>query len=623
MDSRIKRRIKVAVYLLAAVVTVLVLRLYFLQVMSGDLFAERAQENIVRTKSIPAPRGNIYDRNGNLLVKSIPFLAVAVEPRAVLASEESLQFLSRNLDLNQDELQEKLRKANISYLERIVLQQDIDEKTMVVFKENMSNLAGVELIEIYLREYNYGFLAAHVLGYTGEIDEETLSSEQFRGIYEGGDQIGISGIEQSYEEILRGIKGRATYEVDPLGRPVATVEKIDYIPGNDLYLTLDIELQGRVEELLYQAILEVREMPVETGSQETFNVPGGAVVVLEAQTGEVMAMASYPTFNPEVFVGGVSSQDWQYLNDPANMWPLNNRAVMSYPPGSSFKLVPAYAGLQEEVIDVNSRIGCAGTWFGLGRDFPKHCWRAGGHGAQNVYGGLAQSCNVFFYEVGYRLFNKNQNEEELLQKYARMFGFGQKTDLDLPFEGPGLVGDRAWKLDYFKDQAELSLWYPGDSVNLAIGQGDLRTTPLQMAQAYMMVANRGSYTTPHLVREVRDFSGDLFLEVEGEQREMELIDKYHLEVIEQGLYQVVTSGTAAGRFLGFPLDRIPVAGKTGTAEFVGRQNFGWFASYAPVGDPQYVVVAMLEEAGGGSASAAPLVRKIYDYLYNLEAFDDD
>ncbi|MGM0366054.1 MAG: penicillin-binding protein 2 [Actinomycetota bacterium] len=617
MDSRIKKRIRFAVYILASVVTILVLRLYFLQVMSGDLFAEKAQENIVRTKTIPAPRGNIYDRNGELLVKSIPVFAIAVEPRTALASEETLRFLSRNLDIDYQSLKEKLENTNISYLERIILAQDIDYQTLITFKENMTGLSGVEVMDIYLREYSYGSLAAHVLGYTGEIDEDTLASEKFRGVYEGGDQIGISGIEQSYEDILKGIKGKVTYEVDPLGRPVTTIERIDYISGNDLYLTLDIELQGKVEELLYKAVMENRERPVETGSEETFDVPGGAVVVLEADTGEVLAMANYPTFSPEAFVGGISAADWAYLNDPQNQRPLNNRAVMGYPPGSSFKLVTAYAGL-EEVINESSRVSCSGIWYGLGRDFPKLCWRRGGHGSLNVFGALGQSCNSFFYEVGYRLFVKDQNRDELLQKYAVLFGFGRETGIDLPFEEPGLVGDREWKKEAFKDQVEKTVWYPGDTVNMAIGQGDLRITPLQMAQAYMILANRGSYTSPHLVKEVRDYTGELFLEVEGEDREVSDLDEEYMGMVEEGLFQVVIRGTAAGRFMGFPLNEIPVAGKTGTAEHVGRQDFGWFASYAPIGNPKYVVVAMFEEAGGGSASAAPMVREIYEYLFNID-----
>jgi len=618
LDSRVKKRLKVAVYLAAAVTVVLVLRLYYLQVMSGEVLAQEAQQNIVRSQTVAAPRGNIYDRNGELLVKSVPVQAVAVEPRAALNSEFTLEFLSTNLGIDYQDLEDKLKGTNISYLERVLLAQDIDKETLIVFKENLEDLSGVEIIDIFEREYSYGYLASHILGYTGEIDEEKLTSDQYESSYEGGDQIGISGIEQYYEQILKGLKGKVTYEVDPLGRPVSTIEKVDYIPGNDIYLTLDIELQGKVEEFLHKAIDEIRQKEVEAGSEELFKVTGGAAVVLEADTGEVLAMASYPTYNPEVFIGGISSKDWAFLNDPVNDYPLNNRAVMTYPPGSVFKIVTAYAGLSEEVINENSRVSCSGTWYGLGRSFPKLCWRRGGHGSLNILGGIKNSCDSYFYEVGLRLFSKLDNQEELLQQYSRLFGFGKKTGIDLPYEDPGIVPDRAWKKEYFKNQVEKSVWYPGDTVNMSIGQGDLLVSPLQIAQSYMILANRGNYEQVHLLKDIRDYTGEAFLPIEvGQHNELNLNQEY-VDIIEQGLGLVVSEGTSASRFIGFPLSEIPIAGKTGTAEFAGRQDFAWFASYAPMDDPQYVVVAMLEEAGGGSTAVAPLVREIYSYLFNLD-----
>ncbi|MCG9478633.1 MAG: penicillin-binding protein 2 [Actinomycetia bacterium] len=621
MDSRAGKRLKAVIYFLAAAMVVLVLRLYYLQVMSGEVLAQEAQENIIRSQTVAAPRGNIYDRNGELLVKSVPVQAVAVEPRSVLASEDTLKFLSSNLEIGYDQLVKKLQETNISYLERIILAQDIDNETLIVFKENLENLPGVEIIDVFKREYNFDFLASHILGYTGEIDEEKLSSEQYKDKYEGGDQIGISGIEQYYEPVLKGVKGKVTYEVDPLGRPVSTVEKIDYIPGNDIYLTLDIELQRKVEEYLHQAIEDIRLKEVEKGSEETFKVTGGSVVILEADTGEVLSMASYPTYDPEVFIGGISSRDWAYLNDPENVYPLNNRSVMGYPPGSVFKIVTSYAGLAEEVIDENSRVTCTGTWYGLGRSFPKLCWNRSGHGSLNIYGGIKNSCDSFFYEIGLRLFSKHNNEEELLQKYSRLFGFGSKTGVDLPYEDAGVVPDREWKKEYFKGQVEKTVWYPGDTVNMSIGQGDLLVSPLQLAQSYMILANRGSYQEVHLLKDIKDYTGDAFLNVDTNlDRTIELNENY-VDMIETGLDLVVSEGTAAYRFLGFPLDRIPIAGKTGTAEFAGRQDFAWFASYAPLDNPKYVVVAMLEEAGGGSSAAAPLVKDIYSYLFNLDNGD--
>ena len=255
-------------------------------------------------------------------------------------------------------------------------------------------------------------------------------------------------------------------------------------------------------------------------------------------------------------------------------------------------------------------------WLGLGENFPKSCLSV--HGNLDIRGAIKNSCNIYFYQVGYGLFNKFDNTEELLQKYERIFGFGTATGIDLPYEDEGLVGDKEWKEDYFKGQPEDSGWYPGNTVDMAIGQGYLEVSPLQMAQAFSIIANRGVKFKPYLVKEVRDSQGNLLVDNSiSEYQDLDL-DGRLLEIIEDGLVQVVgPGGTAAGAFSSFPLDEVPVAGKTGTAEFPPKQNYAWFASYAPVGDPEYVVVAMLEEAGSGGSNVAPIVEEIYRYL-NIE-----
>lgn len=616
MGSNTKIRFRIVLYLLVIVSIVLMLRLYFLQVMSGELYAELASESIAREKTVSAPRGNIYGRNGKLLVKSVPVKAVAVEPHIISKNEEVMKALSDCLDMPYEEIKEKVEQSNVSYLDRVILKQDIDTATMIYLKENSSKFPGVEVVDVYLREYNFGFLASHLLGYTGEIDEDRLKSEIYANDYEGGDQIGLTGLEETYESVLKGKKGKIIYEVDPLERPVSILEEIDPISGNDLYLTIDIDLQRVVEEILYQSILEVKQKKIRD-TDEYYNVPGGAVVVLNPKNGQILAMASYPIFNPELFVGGISQDNWDYLNDPENYYPLNNRAVMSFPPGSAIKIVPAYAGLAEDIISERGRLNCAGVWLGLGKDFPKSCWSS--HGSLDIRGAIKNSCDIYFYQVGYGLFTKNNNMEELLQKYLRIFGFGSLTGIDLPHEDEGLVPDKEWKKDYFKDQVEYSVWFPGDTVNMAIGQGDLLVTPLQMVQAFSILANRGIEYKPYLVKEIRDAGGNLFSESSREQYQDLNLDEYFIEIIEDGLVQVVSpGGTAASVFMDFPLDRIPVAGKTGTAEFYGRQDYAWFASYAPVGNPEYVVVAMLEEAGSGGSNVAPIVEKIYRYLFNID-----
>ena len=340
-------------------------------------------------------------------------------------------------------------------------------------------------------------------------------------------------------------------------------------------------------------------------------------MVLDPESNEVLAMASYPTYDPSVFTGGISEINWAYLNDPKNDFPLNNRAIMGYAPGSVFKLVTAYAAQSEDIINTSRYISCGGVWTGLGEDFPKFCWAKGGHGALNLFGAIQNSCDIFFYELGYELLLKNKNADELLQKYARIFGFGSKTGIDLPNEDAGVVPDKAWKKEYFKDQKQNTIWFPGDTVNMAIGQGDLLVSPLQMAESYSILINRGLDFTPHIGKQVKDASGEAFAELSGgEAVNLELNGQY-MENIEKGLGLVVSSGTAAGRFIGFPLKEIPVAGKTGTAEVAGKQNLAWFCTYAPIDKPQYLIVVMLEQAGGGSVSAAPIAVKIYDYLFNI------
>ena len=618
MGLNIKTRFRIIFYLLIIISVVMILRLYFLQIMSGGLYAELAAQNITREKTIPASRGDIYDRNGKLLVKSIPVKAVAVQPYVILENEEVIEILSDCLGIPYNRIKTKIEKSNVSYIERVVIKQDINAAEMIYIEENSSKLPGVEIIDVYLRQYNYGTLASHLLGYIKEIDEEELKSEEYKYNYEGGDQIGATGVEKTYESILRGRKGKIVYEVDPLGKPVNILEETKPVKGSDLYLTIDIDLQRITEEILYQSILEVRQKKI-SRTDEYYNVPGGAVVVLNPGNGQILAMASYPTYSPELFTGGISTENWDYLNDPENYYPLLNRAVRSFPAGSVIKIVPAYAGLAEGIISENSRFNCAGTWLMLGKDYPKYCWSKSGHGSLNIVGAIKNSCDIYFYNVGYGLFSKYNNTEELLQKYYRIFGFGSLTGSALPDEDAGLVSDKEWKKDYFKDQKEYSVWFPGDTVNMSIGQGDLLVTPLQMTQAFSIIVNRGIKYEPHLGKEIRDSEGIIFTDDSTVDYEDLNLNENFIEAIEKGLVEVIKpGGTGYGAFIDFPLDSIPVAGKTGTAEFFGKQDYAWFASYAPVNNPEYVIVAMFEEGGSGGGNVAPLVKKIYKYLFNVD-----
>jgi len=612
------KRLMFVSYLVIVALVVLIFRLYFLQVMSGEVFAQAASENITRVRYTMAPRGNIFDRNGKLLVESVPTVAIAVDPYLVLNREDILDILSRKLNLSYYELKNELERSKSTYIDKVIIKQNIDKETLVYFRENSQNLPGVEVVNIFLRKYNYGYLASHVLGYTGEISEEELAQEKYKSGYQGGDQVGKTGIEEEYEDILKGAKGKIVYEVDPLGRPTDIIEQTDYIPGNDIYITIDIELQRYVEELLATQLDEIRKTLV-PHTDEYYRARGAAAVVLDTKTGEVLAMASNPTFDPSIFVGGISQSNWDQLNDPENYFPLNNRAIMGFPPGSVFKIVTACAGLSTEVINSNTRINCAGIWYGLGSNFPKTCWNKGGHGGLNILGALQNSCDIYFYDVGLRLYSKNKNSDELLQKYSRIFGFGSATGIDLPNEDPGIVPDKAWKKETFKNDKENSIWFPGDTVNMAIGQGDLLVTPLQLADAYMVIANKGLKYKPHLLKSIKDEGDENLFDYKFDDYEDLELNQAYLNTIESGLNLVTKQGTASSAFANFPLDEIPVAGKTGTAEFAGRQDYAWFACYAPIGNPQYVIAIMLEEAGGGGKNVAPIARKILEYLFHLES----
>ncbi len=618
MNTSSNNKLTAISYFLIAIVVALSLRLYFLQIMSGEIFAQAATESITRVRSTAAPRGNIYDRNGKLLVESIPTVAVAVDPYTVLAREDVMTILSSKLKIPYQDLRKKLEDKKTTYIDRVIIKYDIDKETLVYLKENSESLPGVEVVNIFLRQYNYGYLAAHILGYTGEITEEMLKKEKNKAGYEGGDQVGLTGVEAEYEDILQGIKGKIVYEVDPLGRPTDIIEQADYIAGNDIYLTIDIELQRFVEELLATQLEQIRDTKI-SKTNEYYNAGGGAAVVMDVKTGEILAMASNPTYDPGVFVGGISFTQWEELNKPENRHPLNNRAIMGFPPGSVFKIAPAYAGLSEDIINNNTTFNCAGTWYGLGSSYPKTCWSKGGHGGLSIQGAIQNSCDIFFYELGLRLYLKNKNADELLQKYCRILGYGSQTGLDLPNEESGIIPDRDWKKEWFKNDKANSVWFPGDTVNMAIGQGDVLVTPLQVAYSYMAIADRGIQHIPHVLKDIGEDSLEQKLGYPVEEVKNLNLNQDYLSFIEAGLYRVVKQGTAASAFSGFPLDEFPVAGKTGTAEFAGRQDYAWFSCYAPINNPKYVIAIVLEEAGGGGKNVAPIARRILEYLFNIES----
>lgn len=604
------------------VLAALLVRLWTMQVLNGETYAAQAENNRVREISLEAPRGRIFDRNGVELVTNRSALAVSVDPthedvRDLLARarnkdtaddptrrelDELFGELGGMLGLTSADIFERVSDLNQEALRPRVVAVDATKEVVAQLLERQTDFPWVQVEEIAVREYPFGSLAAHVLGYTGVISESQFEgSDEYAG-YELGDTVGKTGAERQFEGVLQGDKGWRRIEVNASGKPQGLVDEQAVRPGNDIRLTIDIEVQRVAEEQLSDAIAEARR-------QGYTSAKAGAAVVLDVTTGEVLAMASAPTYDPSAFLGGISTEEWAALNAKESEYPLNDRAIMSaYPPASTFKVVTAAAGIEAGITSENATYNCTGRWTDMGEQWPKWCWKRTGHGTLSLRSGLKNSCDTVFYEIGYEFYKRKLEE---LQAQAHSFGLGSKTGIDLPGEVAGRVPDAAWKKEFNANYPEYQMWLPGDTVNMAIGQGDMLASPLQMAAVYSALGNGGTIMQPHVLREVLDSSGTVALATEASVlRETGLSDAT-VDVITRSLVDVTRDGTAKGAFSGFA---VSVAGKTGTAEVKGKDDYAWFAAYAPASEPKYVVVVMVEQGGHGGSVTGPAARNILAQL---------
>ena len=600
-------RVRLGVLFAAALVLfgIIVFRLWFLQVLSGDEYVALANDNRVRSVSVAAPRGVIEDCNGQVLVKNRAGLSVGVLPTDLPdeAEAEVLPKLADALGLSLPAVEAKVAKARAEDPYRVVvLAEDVSETPTVAYlKEHSLEFPGVRVQKSYLREYPNGSLAAHILGYVGEISEEELGLEKFR-LLAPGDQVGKQGVESFYDSFLRGTDGSQEIEVDAAGRVKRLLDTVNPEPGNNLVLTIDAELQAAAEAA-------IREGVERAHADEFEDADAGVVVALDPNTGDILAITSYPDYDPTVWVGGISDKDYKALTAEDANSPLFNRAVDGlYPAASTFKPFVAATALKEGLVTWDTKVNCTGTH--RVSDQVLRCWNADGHGELNLPEAIMQSCDVYFYTLG-ELFYKQSGS--VLQEGLRQFGFGQATGIDLPAESEGRVPDKEWKQRVGLTDED-KIWRPGDEVNLCIGQGDLLVTPLQLAVAYGAIANKGRLLVPRLAKMVTDPSGSTVHEFETEVRaDLDLSgDTY--AALYKGL-ELVTSdpnGTAYTAWQGFP---ISVAGKTGTAEKLPEDDYAWFAGYAPVDNPQIVVVALVEKGGHGSSVAAPVVRRVMEAYF--------
>ena len=612
-SSHFKSRINATGIFAGTVIGALFMRLWNMQVISSSSYTEQAEKNRTRSISTHAARGRILDRNGAVLVGNRPSLVVLAE-QSVLEDEAELHILAALIGIPKAVLRLKIEDSSQGLQRGRVIAVDVSRRVVSFINAHPSLFDGVSIEARSQRSYPLGSLAGQVLGYTGVITSEQLKASQDNQdegkiTYEPGDVVGQSGIEASYENVLQGIKGEQVVFVDADGNIVNHSSSVEAQSGSDVVLTLDAEIQKAAEDSLSSTIKRLQEH----GKPDCF---GGCAIAMDVTNGEIIAMASAPSFSPNVFVGGISSDDWDMLSSKSSHNPLLNRGIGGqYPSASTIKPLSALAALNEGIATPQSSYMCTGYWTGFGAAFGQYCWLHTGHGPMTLQTGITHSCDVVFYEVGKGFFYSSNKDG--LQQMFKKWGLGSKSQIDLPGELQGRIPDEAWKREYFASYPDdAKAWQGGDNTNLAIGQGDLLVTPLQMLCVYAGIANRGSIPQPHLMKSIKSTSnsGSIIDYKCSTRISVDEKDEY-MDLIQRGLYGVIyeESQAQASHFTNM---KEKVAGKTGTAETSHETPTGWFIAYAPYDKPRYVVASVLENSGFGSDGAMYVVRDILGALYH-------
>ncbi len=572
------------------VIAVLIGRAAYLQIYQGEYYAGLADGNRIRIVPSMAPRGTFYDRNGELLVTNRPGFSVSLLPLTAPISDDVIARLSDLLKVPTDEIKTKI--AGHSGFNPIRIKTDVTPDIVSIIEEQKSQYPGVVIEVTPIRDYILKQEGAHTFGYVSEINDTELEKMKDEG-YKSGDIIGKFGIEKIYDKELRGENGGQQVEVDVSGKPVQILGRKEPVPGDDLELTIDIKLQQAAEKAVDEQLTQI-------------GAHAAAAVVMNPQTGEILAMVSRPAFDPNLFAHGISSKDWNQLNNNP-YHPMDNKTITGeYPPGSTFKIVTGTAALTEGVVTPDEQIFDSGHhWI-----IPKGNADGEALGWLNFRSALAHSDNVYFYEMGNRL------GIDRLEKYARMFGLGAKTGIDLPYEASGLVANRRYKEKNFDDGE----WYLSETFDAAIGQGFNLVTPLQAAMVMGEIAADGKRYKPHVVNRIIAPDGSVVKDFQPELLSQLDVPEEDIKLVQDGLHDVTKYGTAASSFRGFTVD---IAGKTGTAENSQGRDHGWFVAYGPFDNPNVVVAVIVENGGYGSQSAVPIGRKILEAAFGLNQDSGD
>ena len=581
-----KRRILLLSFVVGAIFFLLLLRLWHLQILSADDYRSRSENNRLRFVPVAASRGAIMDRNGKVLVSNRPSFSLAVVPQEVKDKEALLDQLAALLTLDRKELAERWdkNKGRAKYYP-IVLASNISRDQVEIVEENRLRLPGVEIEMKPVREYSGGMLAAHLLGYIGEVSEDELNNKGYED-YNPGDYIGKNGIERSWEQELHGNDGGRQLEVDARGRVLRIISETYPTVGNSVVLTIDLNVQQQAER--------------------AFGDQAGAAVAMDVNTGEILAFVSNPGFDPALFSGKLPAEKWQeYLEDKRH--PLENKALTGqYPPGSTFKIITALAGLETGKINESTSVNCSGS-YDLGTSTFK-CWNKRGHGTTSLKKSLRESCDVYYYQLGEQL------GVDLIAATAKKFMLGSPLGIGMNYEKPGMIPTAEWKQKRFGKR-----WYHGETLPVAIGQGYVLMTPIQMASMIATVANEGTIYRPRLVKRIVDADGKPLKEFKPETLGSTGISADKFRLIKQGLYSVVNDagGTGAAARLG----DIKVAGKTGTSQVVKLRDskqgtpyqyrdHALFVAFAPYDKPEIAVAVVVEHGEHGGSAAAPIAGRI-------------
>lgn len=600
-----------------AVFAAIIAKLWSMQMVSSDHYDRLAEQNQTRTVTTPAPRGRILDRNGEAIVDNRASLAV-VAYRDLAENTIVVRHLANVLGMPYMAVLRNIQDNTEGAQSPHTIATDVRRSTVAYIQEHIDAFPGVSIAERTERSYPHGTLACHVVGYTGTVTQEQLDAQKDltdeeragRIVYQSGDIVGQAGVEYYYENLLQGIRGEQTVKVDADGNVTGQAGAVPAKAGSDIKLTIDLKIQRACEEGL--------QLGMQVAEQTGYETTCGACVCLDCTNGEILGLASAPTFDPSVFVGGVSSDIWNALNAEDGDHALLNRVIGGlYMSASTIKPFSSLAGIEYGVYTAGMSSNCTGWWTGLGEANGKKCWLETGHGTRNLETGIRDSCDVVFYDLGKNFFYDSKNPEGLQEMYRR-WGLGAKTGIDLPSEEAGRVPDSEWKEAFFKDWApEQRAWNAGDMTNIAIGQGDILVTPLQMAVAYCGLAMNGVEWTPHVLRSAvsRDGDGDAYEYEKKKRLTAEITTDGAFDVVHRGVHSMIyeESPVTARHFTNLP---VQVAGKSGTGEKNEEDPYGWFIAYAPFEDPKYVVCAMLERGGFGSTCAMPAVRTVLGAIYD-------